>query len=135
MAPTKPAVPPPDIEAFVRALGHAREREILALRRIILAADGRIGEAIKWNAPSFHVTEHFATFHLRSPANVQLVLHLGAKPRPGAAVRSTIDEPAAGLIWKGADRAVLTFVDLADVQARQAALTRVVRAWIPHLAP
>ncbi|MCE9578287.1 MAG: DUF1801 domain-containing protein [Deltaproteobacteria bacterium] len=126
------AAPPTDIDAFVRALGHAREREIFAIRAIILAVDPRIGEAIKWNAPSFHLADHFATFHLRSPSSVQLILHLGAKPRPGAAVRS-IDEPAAGLEWKGPDRAVLTFVDLADVRARAAALTRVVRAWIGHL--
>lgn len=38
---------------------------VAALRAIILQADDRITEAVKWNAPSFYPTEHFATFRLR----------------------------------------------------------------------
>lgn len=124
---------PTGMEAFIRSLAHPREAEIFAIRAILLAADPRIAESIKWNAPSFSTTEHFATFHLRGKSGVQLVLHLGAKPRPDSLVRTSIDEPAAGLEWKGPDRAVLTFTDLADVEARKEPLTRVVRAWIRHL--
>ncbi len=126
---------PTAMEAFIRSLAHPREAEIFAIRAVLLAADPRIAESIKWNAPSFSTTEHFATFQLRGKSGVQLVLHLGAKPRPDSLVRTSIDEPAAGLDWKGADRAVLTFTDLADVEARKGPLTRVVRTWIRHLAP
>ena len=121
------------MEAFIRSLAHPREAEIFAIRAILLAADPRIAESIKWNAPSFSTTEHVATFQLRGKSGVQLVLHMGAKPRPDSRVRTSIDEPAAGLDWKSADRAVLTFADLADVEARKEPLTRVVRAWIRHL--
>ncbi len=126
---------PAEMEAFVRSLAHPREVEIFAIRAVLLAADPRIAESIKWNAPSFSTTEHFATFQLRGKSGVQLVLHLGAKPRPDSLVRTSIDEPAAGLEWKGPDRAVLTFTDLADVEARKEPLTRVVRAWLRHLDP
>jgi hypothetical protein len=49
------------VETFLGALDHPRKPEIVALRRIILGVDSSIREDIKWNAPSFHTTEHFAT--------------------------------------------------------------------------
>lgn len=134
-AKAKTTAAPTEMDAFIRSLAHPREAEIFAIRAVLLAADPRIAESIKWNAPSFSTTEHFATFQLRGKSGVQLVLHLGAKPRPDSLVRTSVDEPAAGLDWKGADRAVLTFADLADVEARKEPLTRVVRAWLRHLDP
>ena len=66
-----------EIASLLAGLNHPCEREILAVRAIILGVDGRIGEAVEWNAPSYHTTEHFATFHLRGKAGVQVILHLG----------------------------------------------------------
>jgi len=121
---------PGDVEAFVAALEHPLEREILALRSIVLRADDRIAESIKWNAPSFHTSEHFATFHLRAKDAVQLVLHLGAKPRADATIRAAIADPASLLAWRGPDRATVTVRDLAEVEASEAALTAIVRQWV-----
>lgn len=45
-----------DVQAFLDALDHPREPEILALRRIVLAADPAIAEGIEWNAPSFRTS-------------------------------------------------------------------------------
>ncbi|MDP3274260.1 MAG: DUF1801 domain-containing protein [Deltaproteobacteria bacterium] len=124
---------PVSIEAMIRGLKHPHEAEILAIRALVLAVDPSITEAIRWNAPSFATTEHFATFHLRGATGVQLVLHLGAKPRPDATLRETLDEPTAELTWKSADRAVLYFASLSDVAARSEAVTRVLRTWIAHV--
>ena len=122
-----------DVEAFLAALDHPRKEEILALRAVILGADERIVESIKWNAPSFHTVEHFATFHLRAREGVQVVLHLGAKPRPDAPVRAAIMDDASLLEWRGPDRATVTFRDLRDVEARRDAFAHVVRQWITFL--
>jgi Domain of unknown function (DU1801) len=122
-----------NIDAFIHALAHPCETEIFAVRRIVLDADPSITESIKWNAPSFATTDHFATFHLRAKSGVQLILHLGAKPQPHATVRAATDEPSAGLVWKSADRAVMTFATVTDVEQRAAALTRVVQVWIRHI--
>lgn len=119
-----------DVEAFLAALAHPLEREIRALRAIILRADDRIAESIKWNAPSFHTSEHFATFHLRARDAVQLVLHLGAKPRPDATIRAAIADPASLLASRGPDRATVTVRDLTEVRANEAALVAIVRQWI-----
>ena len=70
-----PSLMTSDVESFIASLEHPFKREILALRAVILAADDGIAESIKWNAPSFSTSEHFATFHLRARDGVQVVLH------------------------------------------------------------
>ena len=121
-----------DVEAFVASLDHPCKREILALRQIILGADPRIAEGIKWNAPSFRTSEYFATFHLRAKGGVQVILHLGAKKRDGS-TSVAIDDPGSLLEWLASDRASVKFRDLADVSARRAAFEGIVRQWIEHV--
>ncbi len=81
------------VDAFLARLDHPLKPEIEAVRAIILGADPRITESIKWNAPSFALTEHFATFELRPVETVQVVFHTGAKVRPGRS-GIAIDDPA-----------------------------------------
>jgi uncharacterized protein YdhG (YjbR/CyaY superfamily) len=98
------------------------------LRALIASADPRIVESVKWNAPSFAITEHFATLSAR-PQLLHVVLHTGAKKRarPTAIV---VDDPAALLRWPATDRAVAEFRDAADLAARGPALVPILRAWI-----
>lgn len=124
---------PNDVDALLATLDHPQLDAIEALRFIILQADPRIGESVKWNAPSFHTTEHFATFHLRAKSGFQLVLHLGAKGRPDATVRATVADPHKLLQWKSADRAIIALRDLADVDAKRDALTHILRHWIEEV--
>ncbi len=126
-------LPASDVDAFLATLEHPRKAEILALRQAILAADERIGEGIKWNAPSFRTSEWFATFHLRAKAGVQLILHFGAKARDTSGARAAIADPDGLLEWLGPDRASVKLRDLDDVRARQPAFTAVVRQWIEHV--
>lgn len=119
-----------DVDALLAALAHPRTPTIQALRSLVRAVDPRIVESVKWNAPSFATTEHFATFHLRDPDAVQVVLHLGARPRPDAGVRAGVADPEQLLTWRGADRATATFRDVRDVEARADAFAAVLRQWI-----
>jgi hypothetical protein len=121
-----------DVEAFLAALDHPFNPEILAIRKIILAADRSITEGIKWNAPSFRTSEYFATFHLRAKQGVQLILHLGAKVRDTSVV-GLIGDPQSLLEWLGKDRATIKFRDLKDIDAKRAAFTNVIRQWIKHV--
>lgn len=125
--------PASQVERFLAELEHPRKGEILALRAIILGADDRIQESIKWNAPSFHTSEHFATFHLRAREGVQVVLHMGAKTRPDATLRSEIVDDGALLQWRGADRATVSFRDLADIEAKEQPFTSLLRQWVAFL--
>ena len=126
------AAPTAEVTSLLAALAHPLEPAILSLRAAVMAADPRIAEGIKWNAPSFRTAEWFATFHLRAKDGVQLILHLGAKKRaaPGA-----IADPESLLAWLGADRASVKFRDLADIDTKRAAFSAVIRQWIEHVQP
>jgi hypothetical protein len=126
------AARPADVTAFMARLEHPRKAEIEALRTIIRGADRRIREAVKWNAPSFCLEEHFATFKLRPTNTVQVVFHTGAKVRPNATAFA-IDDPAGLLTWAAKDRCVATLDDLSDIEARKGAVVAIVRQWIAQL--
>jgi hypothetical protein len=131
-----PAAPasPDDVDIFLARLDHPRKDDIEAIRRAILAADPRIGEAIKWNAPSFHLGEHFATFKLRPAESVQVVLHTGAKKRDAPAAIEVAD-PEGWLRWAAPDRCLATFPPGEPIAARRDALTAIIRQWIAQLEP
>ena len=124
---------PEDVATFLASLEHAFKQEILALRQIILDADSRIAEGIKWNAPSFRTTEYFATTHLRSRAGVGIILHLGAGVRKLPAGGVKIDDPTKLLKWLGKDRAMVEFGNSRDLGEKATAFQSVLRQWIEHV--
>lgn len=124
---------PADVETFFATLDHPHAAELRLLRQIILAADPSIAEGIKWNVPSFRTTEYFATLHLRAKRGVGVIMHFGAKKRDDLSARAAIADEGAVLEWLAEDRAVATFLDLKDVEARRAAFTEILRQWIKHV--
>lgn len=122
--------PNSEVGTLLASLDHPCAAEIEAVRRIILAAVPGARESVKWNAPSFATTEHFATFHLRAKSGIQVVLHLGAKPQPDSGLRAAFADPAGLLRWRGPDRATVSFRDLADVEAKAASFADIIRQWI-----
>ena len=119
------------VDEFMSRLEHPQKAAIEAIRRVVRGADPAIVEGIKWYAPSFRATEYFATTHLRAKSGVGVVLHLGAKVRNIASV--PIDDPSGLLQWLAKDRAMATFADADDVQARGPAFECIVRQWIRHV--
>jgi hypothetical protein len=121
----------PDVAQFLEELDHPLRKEVVALRKTILEASPEIREGIKWNAPSFRTTnEWFATFHLRSKEQVSVVLHLGAKVKPTATKGIAVADPSKLLVWRGKDRALVSFTGAADVKAKREAFGGIVREWI-----
>lgn len=113
------------VDDFMARLEHPLKAEIEAVRAIILGADRRIRESIKWNAPSFSITEHFATFKFRPLETVQVVFHTGAKARPTSTAME-IDDPAGLLRWAAPDRCVATFSGMQDIIAKETELVAIV---------
>jgi hypothetical protein len=120
----------PEVDTLLASLDHPCAAEIDAVRRIILATVSGVRETVKWNAPSFATTEHFATFHLRTQSGIQVVRHLGAKPQPDSGLRAAVSDPTGLLQWRGPDRATVGFRDLADVQAKAAAFAQIIQQWV-----
>jgi hypothetical protein len=123
----------PDAEALLRRLAHPLEAVIAGMRQLVLDADSAVRESVKWNAPSYATTEHFATFQLRRRDAILLVLHRGARARPGVDMRKTVPDPDGLLSWKGPDRAIVTLRDLAQLRRDTPALTRILAVWVKHV--
>lgn len=127
---TKKSAGTVEVDAFMAALTDARKPLLEALRRVIREADSRIAEGIKWNAPSFHHKDWFGTTNLRGKTGVMLVLHTGAKVKASATTGVPVKDPTALLKWLAKDRAVVSFADLSDLKAREAALRQIVKQWV-----
>jgi hypothetical protein len=122
--------PGTDVQAFLQGLQHGRKDEVEAVREIILSAHPGVTERIKWNAPSFCIEgDDRITFRLQPGDRVELVFHRGTRKRDDAATFSF--EDGSGLLeWVARDRALVTFRDLDDVEAKRAALKDLVRRWM-----
>lgn len=118
-----------EVDDYMAGLEHPMAAQVESLRSVILGADPRVSESIKWNAPSFYIDEHFATFNLHYPDRVQIVLHTGAKVNPDAR-QVEIDDPGELLKWPSVDRATITFSDPDDVASKTVAFASIVRQWI-----
>jgi len=134
MTKTVPHSTPVDTSAAVGAymdrLDHPHANAVQRLRALVLGVDPTIAEGVKWNAPSWRTREYFATTQLRTKTGIGLVLHLGAKAHALPEAGLQIEDPEGLLRWPAADRALMMFADLADVEAREEAVRAVLRQWI-----
>lgn len=111
---------------------HPRKAEIEAIRTLIRGVDPRIGESVKWNAPSFYIDDHFATLKLRPMEAVQVILHTGAKVK--AEIKPMeIPDPTGLLKWAAKDRCVITFTDMEQIKSQESAFTAILKRWIEQL--
>jgi hypothetical protein len=124
---------PSEVDAFFALVEHPHVDALQAVRRIILKADPSITEGIKWKVPSFRTSEYFATLHLRTKQGIGVILHFGAKKRDGLTAQRDVADPTGLLVWLAEDRAVIALADAADVAAKRAALTALIRQWIQHV--
>lgn len=121
------------VDAFMASLEHPAKDAVESLRSVILASDPSITEGVKWNAPSFKVTEYFATTNLRAKVGVGLVLHFGAKVRDVRAGKDTIQDPESLLTWVAKDRATIVFKDTQEIMEKKLALQAILRQWTTYV--
>ncbi|RIJ44967.1 DUF1801 domain-containing protein, partial [Clavibacter lycopersici] len=116
-----PATSGHDVDARLAALVHPMGDAIAELRATVHAARPDAVESWKWNAPSWALADHFATLALRRPDEVLLILHAGARPRPGLPPLLVVD-PTGLLRVAGPDRAIAAFRGADEVRAARPAL-------------
>jgi hypothetical protein len=107
-----------DVDAWFKQRKHPLEAEMQRVRTIILEADPRIEESIKWKTPTFSFNGNIVSFN---PAKnfVSLLFHRGAEI-PG-------DHPK--LEGEGALARTMRFADLEEVESSRKDLEKAVRAW------
>lgn len=122
----------PAVDALLADLAHPLAAEIAAVRKLMLSIAPEITEGVKWNAPSFWLTDWFATVNLRSRDSLQLILHRGAKVKAdGKAL--TLDDPKGLAKFLAPDRCLVTAGMGKSFTANRAALEALLRVWVRQL--
>ena len=109
----------PDVSAWLAELDHPLEDVSLAVRTVILEADDRISETIKWKSPTFMYEGNLASIDPKARKHVAVLFHRGAEI-PG-------DHPL--LEGEGKLARYARFPDMDTVEGRSQELAAVVRAW------
>ena len=109
----------PEVDAWLDRYDNPMKAVVLRAREVILDADPRIGETIKWSTPTFLYKGNLASFQPRAKQFASLLFHTGASI-PG-------EHP---ILEGGGDTArYVRLDDLAAVERQRPALEAVVRSW------
>ena len=108
-----------EVEAWLARYENPMKPVVLRVREHVLAADRRMGECIKWQAPTFTYEGNLASFFPKSKTHASLMFHQGAKV-PGKHPR---------LVGTGDTSRVLKVATLAEADAARADIAKIVRAW------
>jgi hypothetical protein len=119
------------VDAWFDQQSHTMTPAARTIRAAILEAVPDAIESIKWQAPNFATDDDFATFSMRRPGVLQVILHTGAKPKPDMPAIH-VDDLDGRLRWAAHNRAVITFTSSEDVAAALPGFTTVIATWVAH---
>jgi uncharacterized protein YdhG (YjbR/CyaY superfamily) len=108
-----------EVDAWFERYDNPMKPVVQSVREVILAADPRIGECIKWQAPTFEYQGNLASFFPQSKGHASLMFHQGALI-PGEHPRLEGDAETGR---------TMKFRSVAEVDAASDDLVQVVKAW------
>lgn len=113
------------VAAYMHDLNHPLKAEFETLRYIIKAANSKLQERIKWNAPSYYYVHDIVTFGppVRSMDKILLVFH-----HP-----SVVKIKSALLEGNYPDRRLMYLKNAADIENNKAELARILNAIITEI--
>ena len=119
------------VKEFIQTSKHPLKKAVEEIREIILGADKRITEHIKWNAPSFCFNgDDRITFNLSKNDRILLIFHRGAKVKDSKSKEPLFEDTIGMLEWLAHDRAVVKIQSIEDVVDKKTALKKVVKLWL-----
>ena len=119
------------VKEFIQTSKHPLKKALEEIREIILGADKRITEHIKWNAPSFCFNgDDRITFNLSKNDRILLIFHRGAKVKDGKSKEPLFEDTTGMLEWLAHDRAVVKIQTIEEVAGKKAVLTKIVKRWL-----
>lgn len=97
------------------------QKEIEAIRKIILGANKKISERMKSNAPSYFYKEEIGAFNPKAMSSVQFVIQF---PKG-------IPKGDYGDLLEGSfkDKRIMMFSDMEDIKGKKSALIKVMNDW------
>lgn len=108
-----------EVDAWFAKYENPMKEVVQKVREIVLAADTRIDECIKWQAPTFTFEGNLASFFPKSKKHASLMFHQGAKI-PG---RHPLLEGS------GAVSRMVKLGSVKEASAAKAQLIAIVKAW------
>jgi uncharacterized protein YdhG (YjbR/CyaY superfamily) len=108
-----------EVDRWFAGYENPMKEVVLRVREIVLGADARIDECIKWQAPTFTFEGNLASFFPKSKQHASLMFHTGAKI-PGKHAR---------LAGTGGTSRVVKVASVADANRAKPQIERIVRAW------
>jgi uncharacterized protein YdhG (YjbR/CyaY superfamily) len=108
-----------DVDAWFERYDNPMKDVVQRIRAIILSADARIQECIKWQAPTFTYRGNLASFYPKSKQHASLMFHVGAQI-PGKHPR---------LEGAGTTSRVMKIGSVEEANAARRDLERIVKAW------
>ena len=108
------------VDEFMSKLEHPLKAELEAVRSIIVNANPKMEEDVKWGGPSFFYKEDLATFNPRIKNYVALIFHKGELLN----IKSDFLENAT----KG--KVYAKFYSMNDVTANKELIEKMVNTWV-----
>jgi uncharacterized protein YdhG (YjbR/CyaY superfamily) len=108
-----------EVDAWFERYDNPMKDVVQRIRAIVLDADPRIEESIKWQAPTFAYRGNLASFYPKSKDHASLMFHVGAKiPGDHPRLEGTSDTSR-----------VVKIGSLAEADQAKPDLERLVQAW------
>lgn len=108
-----------EVDAWFERYDNPMKDVVQRIRAIVLGADTRIEECIKWQAPTFTYLGNLASFFPKSKQHASLMFHTGAQI-PGKHPR---------LEGSGGTSRVMKVGSVAEANTTKADIAKIVRAW------
>lgn len=108
-----------EVEKWLATYDNPMKSVVMEVREIILAADPRIEECIKWQAPTFTYKGNLASFFPKSKQHASLMFHKGAE----------IPGTFRFLEGDGKEARNMKFADLGDLDRKSKELKAITIAW------
>ena len=112
------ARPNPEVDSWFNDFEHPLKDAMMKVRQVIMEADERMLESIKWSAPTFEYKGNLASFQPKAKQFVSLMFHRGSEI-PG---KHPLLEGDAALVR------IARFADLDAVDEKEAELAAIVTA-------
>ncbi len=108
-----------EVDDWMETYENPMKPVVEAMRAVMRAADERIAETIKWQAPTFTYKGNLASFNPRSKKHASLMFHQGA----------TIQGQFPNLEGDGKEARSFKVASLEELDAKTAELQSIVVAW------
>jgi uncharacterized protein YdhG (YjbR/CyaY superfamily) len=108
-----------EVDAWFARYENPMKPVVERVRALVLGADRRIDECIKWQAPTFVYKGNLASFFPKSKQHASLMFHVGAQiPGKHALLEGT-----------GSTSRVMKLASVAEANAAKTGIEKLVRAW------